>query len=118
MRGSRRRANKHRERFSSVVSQYLEYIYSILFDSLIEKHNLKADRVIMNLPEKAIDYLDIGFKAAKKFIHLYTFQRDEDLSKAIVEKAKKYGKKAEVLRIVRCGDYAPSVTRVCIDIQV
>lgn len=103
-----------------LVNKVLNNVKSYLGDSrgIIDKNNLKADRVIMNLPEKAIDYLDAAFKASKKFIHLYAFQRDEDLSKGIIEKAKKYGKKIEVLRIVRCGDYAPGVTRVCIDIQL
>ena len=33
--------NPNRDKFSSIISQYLEYIYKLLLDDYIKKHNLK-----------------------------------------------------------------------------
>ncbi|MCW1296171.1 MAG: class I SAM-dependent methyltransferase family protein [Candidatus Parvarchaeota archaeon] len=93
---------------------------------VVKKENLVnvADRVIMNLPKQACDFLDIAFLCAKKnaTIHFYYFLPEEEIFdgaiKIIKERAKEFGKKIKILNSLKCGDLAPRVYRVVIDFSV
>ncbi len=68
-----------------------------------------ADRIIMNLPEKAVEYLNLAASKIKNggIIHLYTFLKEG-------EKPKLRG--YNIVKIVKCGEYGPHIYRYCLDI--
>jgi len=83
----------------------------------------EANRVIMNLPLKAKEYLEVAFDVIKEgTIHFYGLSDEEDLYDSwisfIQEIAEKKGRKVEIqeTRIVR--PYAPKRHHVAIDIGV
>ena len=84
-----------------------------------------ADRVIMNLPEKAIEFLDAACKAIKLtggIIHFYTFVNSstslDNMKLKFIKAADKCGRKAEVLfsRFVRAT--APYEWQAVIDAKI
>ncbi len=81
------------------------------------------DRIVMPLPKTGELFLDVALKAAKKgaMIHFYTFCRGEEI-KSEGEKIKKLCKQwkrpVKILRAVQCGQSAPYVFRVCLDMKV
>ncbi|MGB9778294.1 MAG: class I SAM-dependent methyltransferase [Candidatus Bathyarchaeales archaeon] len=84
-----------------------------------------ADRVIMNLPEKAIEFLDAACKAIKLtggIIHFYTFVNSstslDNMKLKFIKAAEKCGRKAEVLfsRFVRAT--APYEWQAVIDAKI
>lgn len=83
-----------------------------------------ADRVIMNLPMHAGDFLDLAFKLAKKgtVVHFYSFLHENELFKVAEDKikaaAKKSGKKVKFLVKKTCGQLSPRVWRTVIDFKV
>jgi tRNA (guanine37-N1)-methyltransferase len=77
---------------------------------VVRKHRLKGfDRVIMNFPSKAKDYLDVALASVKKggTVHFYTFEKDDRA---------KFGNEVKVISRNPCGDIAPGVFRVCYDL--
>lgn len=74
----------------------------------------KADRLIMNLPEKAIEFLDDASKKLKKggTIHLYAFEENGDITR----KLKKKGYK--IIKKTACGAFSPSIQRVCFELNL
>lgn len=90
----------------------------ILGDVKKIKLNKKFDRIIMPLPSNALDFLGQALKLSKKgtIIHLYGFQRKEDIKESI-KKIKKQCK-AKILKKVLCGQSSPRKFRICIDFQV
>lgn len=88
------------------------------------KYKNKADRVMMNLPMCAADFLDVAFYIAKKgaIVHFYCFLDEKDLYKKginiIKKSAEKYKRKIKILNKKTCGQLAPRVWRVAIDFKV
>jgi len=79
----------------------------------------KFDRILMPLPKSAEDFLDLAKKHLKKngIIHFYTFAQEKEF-KDLSKKIKKHFKKFKILKIVKCGNYAPFTYRICIDFRV
>jgi len=87
------------------------------------KPRKKFDRIIMPLPKSAGDFLDLALSSIKPngIIHFYDFLKENGFEKAkekIRKACKKAGKKAKILRIVKCGQHAPRVFRICVDFRV
>lgn len=83
----------------------------------------KFDRIIMPLPKGAEDFLAFAFLVAKKstIIHFYSFAKESEfksLKEKIKNLCKKNKRKIKILRIAKCGQYAPEVFRVCMDFRV
>jgi tRNA (guanine37-N1)-methyltransferase len=81
------------------------------------------DRILMPLPKGAGSFLDLAFSAAKKgtTIHFYDFAREDEFEKAkekIKKACKTNNKKCRILRVVKCGSYAPRVYRICLDFKI
>ncbi len=82
------------------------------------------DRIVMPLPKNAADFLPCALAVAKKgtIIHFYDFFAEEEIPKAAEAKIKKLCKKhrvqCRILEVVKCGQYAPYVSRVCVDFVV
>ena len=78
---------------------------------ILPKINEKFDRIIMPLPKSADTYIALAKKKLKPkgTIHLYLFGREEEFSKL--------KKRFNAKKITKCGHYAPSVHRVCLDIK-
>lgn len=89
-----------------------------------KEHKGKADRVIMNHPSGAQEFLDVAFYVAKKGakVHYYTFTPEEEIYKAgvgaIRAAAAKAKKNVRIVEKKKCGQYAPRVWRVCIDFKI
>lgn len=89
-----------------------------------KEHKGKADRVIMNLPMHAGEFLDVAFFVAKKgaVVHLYCFLKDDELYdggiKVIQAAAKKAKRKVKILNTKTCGQLAPRIWRCAIDFKV
>ncbi len=86
---------------------------------ILLKIEKKFDRILMPLPKSAEDFLDLAKKYIKKngIIHFYTFAQEKEF-KDLSEKIKKHFKRFKILKIVKCGNYAPFTYRVCIDFKV
>lgn len=83
----------------------------------------KFDRVVMPLPESAIEFMDIAIDSLKDCgtIHLYSFVEDEDfrpveekIERILSEKDLEF----EIVDRVRCGYKSPSEDRYCFDIKI
>ncbi len=87
------------------------------------KPRKKFDRILMPLPKSAEDFLELALKSIKKqgIIHFYDFLNENEFYKAkekIIKACKKAKKKCKILRIVKCGQHAPHVFRICVDFKV
>jgi len=54
-------------------------------------------------------------------IHFYDFLKEGEFNKAkekIRKVCKKAGKKVKILRVVKCGQHAPHIFRICVDFKV
>lgn len=110
------------------INKVNEKVCAFLGDcrEVVEKQKLIncADRIIMNLPKNAGDFLDVAFKCAKKnaTIHFYYFLKEEELFdraiNLIEEKAGEFGRKIKIINKIKCGDLAPRVYRIVIDFNV
>lgn len=83
----------------------------------------KFDRILMPLPKSAEDFLETALSVSKKgtIIHFYDFldEKDFGLAEHKVKKAcKKANLKYEVLDLVKCGQHAPHIYRICLDFQI
>ena len=93
---------------------------------VVKKHRWKqkANRIIMNLPMHASDFLDIAFYVAKPnaIVHCYFFLPEEELFKGAIKKIKdaekKFGRKTRILRKRKCGQLAPRIWRVVVDFKI
>lgn len=89
---------------------------------ILPKVNKKFDRIVMPLPKTGEDFLDLALKKVKPngVIHLYSFL-DEKEVKSYIKKIKEISartkKKIRILRKVKCGQFSPSVYRICFDIK-
>jgi len=80
---------------------------------VLPKIRKKFDRIIMPLPKEANKFLDLTYQKLKKdgIVHLYSFANEEEIKEI---KVPKYFK---ILKIVKCGKFAPGVYRICIDLK-
>jgi tRNA (guanine37-N1)-methyltransferase len=85
-----------------------------------------ADRVIMNLPETAIDFVDVACKTLKSVggvVHFYGFVRKpdtiDDLKARFTCLVEQQGRRVVVFECVRCvRETAPFEQQVVLDVQV
>lgn len=82
---------------------------------LVPKIIGKFDRILLPLPKDAEKYLDLALKKIKKngTIHLYSFASEKDFNEII----KKYKNKFKKVKLVKCGQYAPGIFRICLDLK-
>jgi tRNA (guanine37-N1)-methyltransferase len=83
----------------------------------------KFDRILMPLPKSAEDFLDVALEQAKDgaVVHFYDFLEEtkfEEAHEKLDKACKKAGFKYEILRTVKCGQHAPHVFRICVDVIV
>lgn len=79
------------------------------------------DRVLMPLPKSADEFLSIGIPAVKKggVLHFYDFLHEElfeEAKKKVAKAARKLSRTANFITVVRCGQHAPRVYRICVDV--
>jgi len=90
---------------------------------LFKTKRLKFDRIIMPLPKDASDFLEYVFPISKhgSVVHFYNFQHQDEFAKAaelIKLKCKEHGKKCKILDIIKCGQSAPRIYRLCVDFKI
>jgi tRNA (guanine37-N1)-methyltransferase len=94
---------------------------------LIEDHCVGvADRVIMNLPEQAMKYLDVACKALKTtggILHVYSFEAEPNIIKKVQKKLRKAISRTErsidnfsTIRLVKA--IAPNEWQVAVDVII
>ncbi len=77
----------------------------------------KFDRVAMPLPKTGEEFLDLALRKVNVggTIHLYSFLNELEMKSEAKRLAKEYPVK--VLRTVKCGQFSPSVFRICFDLK-
>ncbi len=80
----------------------------------------KADRIIMNLPAKSHDFLDVAKKLSKKgtIIHFYWFCHESELWWKVEDIIKKNFESFEIIERRKIGERAPRIYKVVIDFKV
>lgn len=82
----------------------------------------KFDRIIMNLPESAWEYLDTALRCSGKgtVIHLYGISGEgfRDLEERALDMARKSGKKVEVLEKRKVLPFGVRLWKACLDLRV
>ena len=83
------------------------------------------DRIIMNLPSKASEFLDIALQALKKggIIHYYEFASDSDIPEKVLDNLRSKAEQNdrvidEILQIRKVRPYAPYIWHIGIDFSV
>jgi len=89
----------------------------------LKKENKKYDRILMPLPKTADEFLDDALSLSKKgtIIHFYGFLDDKNFDKAkekIDQACKKNKIRYKILDLVKCGQHAPHVYRICVDFEI
>ena len=90
---------------------------------IVEKLEKRFDRILMPLPKSAGEFLDCALRVAHKgtIIHLYDFLREDEFFK-VHDKIKQACEEKKVLykivRTVKCGQHAPHMFRVCVDVVI
>ena len=115
----------HRYALENIKKNKMEKVHSFLGDAnkIVPKLKKKFDRILMPLPKGAEKYLPVALKYIKKngFIHFYDFLHENELEKGeekIISVCKKLKKSCEIIKTVKCGQYAPGAYRVCVDFKV
>ncbi len=90
---------------------------------IVPKLKQKFDRILMPLPKTSESFLSSALTLAKKgtIIHFYSFQKQGEFKKAVnkIKKACKKAKKtSKILEIVKCGQHAPYIYRICVDFKI
>jgi len=83
----------------------------------------KCDRVVMPLPHKAYDYLEIACKCLKPkgIIHLYIIEKESDVKTKVEELTNNFQKKINKkikYEIRKVLPYSPRTNKYCIDIKL
>ena len=82
----------------------------------------KFDRILIPLPERAYEFLDLAFSCSKKgtIIHLYGISEEKNLFKDLEEKIKTIpeGVKYKIIEKRKVLPYGPRKWKVCLDIKV
>jgi len=87
------------------------------------KHLPHADRIIMNLPKTAHEFLHSALRNIEVggMIHFYSIVRDEELKSMkyfISEAAEQLGRKASILGIIKIKPYSPYTYLTSFDIKI
>lgn len=90
---------------------------------MLAKKAEKFDRIIMPLPKTADEFLDDALMLSKKgtLIHFYDFLDDKNFDEAkkkIMDACKKNKVKCKIIDLIKCGQHAPHVFRICVDFQI
>lgn len=90
---------------------------------VVPKLHKKFDRILMPLPKGAEDFLDTALLASKSggVTHFYAFLHEDSFGEAkekITNACRKAKKRCRILRIIRCGQHAPRVFRICVDFEI
>ena len=90
---------------------------------VLPKLKERFDRIVMPLPKGGGHFLNLAFKFVNKngFIHFYDFLGENEFEKAIGkirDACKKEKRRFKVVKIVKCGEFASRVFRICVDIKV
>ena len=77
----------------------------------------------MPLPKTADEFLEDALVVSKKgtIIHFYDFLPESEFDEAVkkIDKAcEKMKLKHQILEIVKCGQHAPHIYRICIDFKI
>jgi tRNA (guanine37-N1)-methyltransferase len=112
-----------------ILNKVVGKVHPILGDAkevVSEKLSGTADRVIMNLPEKAIEFLDVACEAVKPsggIVHFFSLVNSsntlDDVKNRLIEEVEKSGRKLEEFvfsRFVR--ETAPHKWQVVLDINI
>lgn len=80
------------------------------------------DRIIMPLPKTAIEFIPDALKVAKKgcIIHVYTFGTEDEVSnikERVKIECKKSKRTCQILGVIKAGEYAPHINRLCVDFR-
>jgi tRNA (guanine37-N1)-methyltransferase len=81
------------------------------------------DRVLMPLPKEAERFLDVALSKVVQggIIHLYQFWNEKDLqknTKQVLQHIQQLGYHADPEDITLCGQHAPGVFRICLDLRI
>ncbi|MFB6166714.1 MAG: class I SAM-dependent methyltransferase family protein [Candidatus Nanohaloarchaea archaeon] len=85
---------------------------------------VKADRVMMNLPGGSQDFVGLALEKVKEggTVHYYSFESKDELwdeaEDRVEELFEEEGASVEIEESVVCGHYNPAVERVCFDVVV
>ncbi len=112
-----------------MVNRVEDHVFPVLANAReISNIQLKgaADRVIMNLPETAIDFVDAACNVIKPeggIVHFYGFVRApdtiENLKQRLTELIEKYGRKVETFTYAKSiRETAPFESQVVLDVQI
>ena len=90
---------------------------------VMPKMDLKFDRIVMPLPKTGEEYLPLALTKIQKkgTVHLYAFLSEEEIKaeKVKIRKIIQAGEKmVQFLKVVKCGQFAPSIFRVCFDLRI
>ncbi|MGV8141392.1 MAG: hypothetical protein ACP5NW_03045 [Candidatus Woesearchaeota archaeon] len=93
------------------------------YDALKKYRNKTYDRIIMPLPKTADEFLDDALAVAKKgtIIHFYDFLHLDKFDEAVQKidtACKKRKMKYKIHDIVKCGQHAPYIFRICVDFEI
>ncbi len=85
---------------------------------VVPKIKEKFNRIIMILPHENEKYLNLALSVAKKgsTVHMYAFVKAEEFDNLKIRLEKEH--KVKVKQLVKAGEYAPYVWRVCADMKV
>ncbi|MDD5417548.1 MAG: RsmD family RNA methyltransferase [Candidatus Nanoarchaeia archaeon] len=88
--------------------------------SELRKKGVKADRIIMNLPESSENFLKDALKISKNgtMIHFYHFLDSSDMYSKAENWIKSLKAKAKIISKKTCGQRKPYEYRTCIDFKV
>ncbi len=84
---------------------------------VLPKLKMNFDRILMPLPRSAELFLDLALEYIKPngIIHLYGFSDDLQLAESYVRAIKHLDKHAKILKIRKCGQFAPRKFRIRVD---
>lgn len=110
--------NIRMNRFEGSIILHRGDVYEVM-----PKINKKFDRIVMPLPKTGEEFLPLALKKAKKgaMIHLYSFLHENGINDyvgKIKEICKQNKHEIKVLRKVKCGQFSPGMSRVCLDLKV
>ena len=110
--------------FYNIKANKIKNVSPMLGDAkYVAKKLPNPDRIIMNLPHSAIDFLDTALEivAPGGIIHLYTIQEKGTLDmikNAIIKLAESKGHKPSINNIQELHSYSPSQQMFCFDILI
>ena len=87
--------------------------------NISKKFPKSFDRILMPLPETAIDYLDEAVKCLKPngIIHMYFFSKENEIG-VVRKKIKSISKKSDFLGLQKVLPYGPRIYKYRADIQI